>query len=250
MIDNMKTQIVLIIGILGVLVISGCTNQSGPVCNPPYIVHGDDCCLDRNGDSICDSDQPEIKQDCPHDCCEGTVYKPKSCNQNEDCINNECVKKPCPYECCSGEVYQQKSCSVGYECVNDKCEEIKEAKLSVSIDGCLTSFNVMQGLGEVTDVFVTIKNYGTKEALNTYISSTANDVDSDYVKSKGTIGAIGSEDSQKRKLTIDTKSGVQTTVSVTATCEGCPSVTSTSSECFTDYAQIADMIAQYLPLLG
>jgi hypothetical protein len=43
--------------IMSVLVLSGCMS-GGPVCNRPYIQVGYDCCLDENGDSICDSEKP------------------------------------------------------------------------------------------------------------------------------------------------------------------------------------------------
>ncbi len=38
------------------VLISGCINQT-PTCNKPYILVGNDCCLDENGDSICDRDK-------------------------------------------------------------------------------------------------------------------------------------------------------------------------------------------------
>lgn len=57
-----KHLIVLLV--LGVVLISGCTQkQEAPVmtnlgCNRPYIKVGNDCCLDEDGDSICDRDKP------------------------------------------------------------------------------------------------------------------------------------------------------------------------------------------------
>lgn len=45
------------------MVVSGCNgtgdavSKSGPVCNPPYIVKGYECCLDQNRNSICDNDE-------------------------------------------------------------------------------------------------------------------------------------------------------------------------------------------------
>jgi hypothetical protein len=49
-----KPQIALI---LGVLLLSGCISQT-PVCNRPYILVGNGCCLDENNDKICDVDKP------------------------------------------------------------------------------------------------------------------------------------------------------------------------------------------------
>ena len=44
---------------LAFLIIMGC--QQGPVCNKPYILVGMDCCLDKDNNKICDSDE-EVKQ--------------------------------------------------------------------------------------------------------------------------------------------------------------------------------------------
>lgn len=54
----------LIAFILGIVLISGCTQKSEVtttsilVCNKPYILVGNDCCLDENDDGICDKDKP------------------------------------------------------------------------------------------------------------------------------------------------------------------------------------------------
>jgi len=60
-----------------VLAVSGCVqNQQGPVCNPPYIAKGYDCCLDTNANNICDSDE----QAPPQPYCGDSV-----CDANESC---------------------------------------------------------------------------------------------------------------------------------------------------------------------
>lgn len=65
-----------------VLVVSGCVQQgSGPVCNPPYIVKGFECCLDRNDNNICDEDEQQFPA-----CGDG------ECQANEDCFS-------CPQDC-------------------------------------------------------------------------------------------------------------------------------------------------------
>jgi hypothetical protein len=45
---------------LMVLLVSGCVEQapSAPVCARPYILVGTECCLDENGDGVCDRDKP------------------------------------------------------------------------------------------------------------------------------------------------------------------------------------------------
>ena len=55
-----KTCKLLILAIIGVIVISGCIQQSEQeivTCNSPYIKIGNSCCLDRDSNTICDNDQ-------------------------------------------------------------------------------------------------------------------------------------------------------------------------------------------------
>jgi len=234
--------ILISVGIIAVAIV---------VSEPPYTRVGEECCLDQNNNGICDKDDP--KPDCPNQCCNEGDYKTKQCAYNEECINNICVKKECPHECCDGSIYQVKSCSSGYICVNDKCEEIKIPKLLLSLDACLTSLDIMHGKGEVTDVFGTIQNYGSKEAINVKMSATANDVDdANYIESQGTIGSLPTNYSQKFKLTVDTKSGNQSEVSITASCDECvpKSITSTNANCRVDYEKIENKIQEYIKLGG
>jgi len=67
---NKQLALIMLLGTL--LVVSGCTApQSRPICNSPYIVKGNDCCLDKNNNNICDNDEPR--------CNDGL------CNGNETC---------------------------------------------------------------------------------------------------------------------------------------------------------------------
>jgi len=50
---------VLFLSLLLIILIS-CTSQ--PTCNSPYILVGNDCCLDTNNNSICDSDETQVKE--------------------------------------------------------------------------------------------------------------------------------------------------------------------------------------------
>jgi hypothetical protein len=49
----------LFVILLIVLIIYLGMTQKQAVCNPPYIPHGNECCIDTNRDSLCDKDQPE-----------------------------------------------------------------------------------------------------------------------------------------------------------------------------------------------
>ena len=55
-------KIILALLILAVLILSGCKNDvtgGTIICNKPYMLAGDDCCLDKNDNSICDRDEIE-----------------------------------------------------------------------------------------------------------------------------------------------------------------------------------------------
>lgn len=74
-----------------VLAASGCVqSQQGPVCNPPYIVKGYDCCLDTNANMICDNDE---QAPVPQHYCGDSV-----CDANERCLTCEADCGSCPQE--------------------------------------------------------------------------------------------------------------------------------------------------------
>jgi hypothetical protein len=52
----------LIFTIIGIIFISGCVNQAGLTCNQPYIKVGNECCLDMNGNGICDKHEAQPQQ--------------------------------------------------------------------------------------------------------------------------------------------------------------------------------------------
>lgn len=93
-----KSLIALLI-ILSFILVS-CNNK--PTCNKPYILVGDDCCLDKNDNRICDKDEGSIsnpiqgyavkeKDNCPFECCISGDYKVKECIQDYECKINKCV---------------------------------------------------------------------------------------------------------------------------------------------------------------
>ncbi|MFA5888476.1 MAG: hypothetical protein WC852_07245 [Candidatus Nanoarchaeia archaeon] len=49
-----KQILILILGVI-ILVFSGCTQKV--ICNKPYIQMGSECCLDQDGNNICDKDE-------------------------------------------------------------------------------------------------------------------------------------------------------------------------------------------------
>ena len=84
-------KIILLGLVISLLLIAGCGQQL--VCNKPYILVGNDCCLDKNDNSICDKDETEIER--------------TKCTSDNDCVGSasgrycdtkvwECVGVPGP----------------------------------------------------------------------------------------------------------------------------------------------------------
>ncbi|MFC1454867.1 hypothetical protein ACFLQI_02135 [Candidatus Undinarchaeota archaeon] len=58
---------IVFVSLFLVLAASGCTGDTpfieitgagdDPICNPPYILVGTECCLDTNNNAICDGDE-------------------------------------------------------------------------------------------------------------------------------------------------------------------------------------------------
>ncbi|SRR3989344_9435845 len=54
----------LLIGVLliAVVLVSGCTTSEKIACDKPYILVGNDCCLDKDDNNICDKDESYVSQ--------------------------------------------------------------------------------------------------------------------------------------------------------------------------------------------
>lgn len=190
-----------------------------------------------------------VATDCPYECCDGTTYKFKSCAYNKECINNSCVKKACPYECCDGSIYQPKGCSQRYECVNNSCEEIKVVDLQILIDECAHSYDILALAGEVTDVYITINNFGNDGARNLNITATASDEGRDLGKSRLNTNLFPKNYELKTKLTLDTQSGQKTSVTVRGNCSNCDLIIEVSTDdCHQDIKYLGGRVAEYLPI--
>ena len=73
----MKLKYAISLLIIFAFLVSACSPQvktQQPVCNKPYILVGNDCCLDKDDNSICDKD--EIKE-------ESKAEEPKQITQEE-----------------------------------------------------------------------------------------------------------------------------------------------------------------------
>ena len=116
---------VLILGLI--ILLSGCLNFSGPskdkdkiVCNEPYIRIGNECCLDKDSNKICDKDE---KMDSPvttvaPTTVPTTIQAPQQtipADPNALCANNADCGNPEEMVLCNGkEVLQIR---VEYECI-------------------------------------------------------------------------------------------------------------------------------------
>jgi hypothetical protein len=54
--DNMNPKALFVILMIVLIIYLG-MSQRQAVCNPPYILHGTECCIDANQDALCDKDQ-------------------------------------------------------------------------------------------------------------------------------------------------------------------------------------------------
>ena len=96
---NSRHYLLIAILIFFVIIITSCNNKL--TCNKPYILVGNDCCLDKNDNKICDKDEGlsssvqgnviKEKENCPFDCCVNSDYKVKECSQDYECKNNKCI---------------------------------------------------------------------------------------------------------------------------------------------------------------
>ena len=98
----MKKYIVLALLIATIMITAGCVlPEKGPVCNPPYIVHGTECCLDTDGNGICDKDEVEVGPAVePPEVANDTYEQPEEpepeCVIDSDCDDDD----PCTYDSC------------------------------------------------------------------------------------------------------------------------------------------------------
>lgn len=79
-------KLILIVPI--VIVLLGCAQTDETGCEAPYVLIGDDCCLDRNNNNICDFDEstPEEKNETPTQLNESPPSEPEDVplEQEED----------------------------------------------------------------------------------------------------------------------------------------------------------------------
>ncbi|MDD4083186.1 MAG: transglutaminase-like domain-containing protein, partial [Sphaerochaetaceae bacterium] len=89
-------------------------------------------------------------------------------------------------------------------------------KLNAQITNCQSNLNILQGLGEVTDVYVSITNSGAYDLHNIKVTAHASDEDQPY-KNTANYTTLQVGQTASTKLTLDTQQNVPTLVTVTIT---------------------------------
>ncbi len=89
-------------------------------------------------------------------------------------------------------------------------------KLDAAISQCGSSFNVSEGLGEVTDVYATVTNSGAYDLHNVSIVAHASDEDKPF-KNSANYSVLQVGQTASVKLTLDTQQSVQTLVTLSVT---------------------------------
>ncbi len=215
--------------LFGILVFSfflfGCLKQCASSCND-----GNSCTLD-----YCNS---ETHYECMHETLNGA--QPGCSGQAGVCSNYICKSGNCIKEtyapCCGNLVCEEGE--TYHNCLTD-CEA-PSPDLMIEVLECKTSFSISKG--EVTDVIVIIRNLGDGEATYVRITGNANDLDSSApVVSLSRLQA-GYETVQK--LTLDTKYGVDTSVTASVTSKEEKNEWSSSTQCHGISNELIDKIGK------
>ena|GEM_PF-5159762 len=169
--------LVLAVTLASVIFVAGCVMpEAEPTCNTPYIQVGNECCLDQNGNSICDSEEavedPEEAKE-PEEIVEEEPEEPEpgcivaeDCNDNNPCTVDSCVKG----ECTHVQV-------MGQECITNVGTQAKLTITSVNY-----SYNDDYTKFYVKDVKFTVENTGTETIYPSYTSIVAYDNDKQTVR--------------------------------------------------------------------
>lgn len=88
-----NTKIFLILMLFIVLFVSACTQNQQVVCNKPYTLVGNSCCLDKNDNKICDNDETTSGKNEEINCNIPYIKVGNNCcldkNNNKICDNDE-----------------------------------------------------------------------------------------------------------------------------------------------------------------
>lgn len=92
--------------------------------------------------------------------------------------------------------------------------------INVIIPTCDTGFDIFNGLGEVTNAYVTIQNVGGSPANHVLITLSASDEDKPHPNKSYNLESLPSGYEISLKLTVDTKGGEDTSIQVIVSADG------------------------------
>ncbi|MBU0757527.1 MAG: hypothetical protein KKF44_05655 [Nanoarchaeota archaeon] len=96
--------------VFGLILLSACTETNNEaVCNKPYILVGQGCCLDNNDNQICDSDEMDLKSKMNE---EVKPTCPTSCDDKDECTKDYCSENT-EYKCRNDNI---SPCCGDYKC--------------------------------------------------------------------------------------------------------------------------------------
>ena len=212
--------------------------------------------------AICESGRWKYETTyCTYGCSQGACKSqscPTSCDDNKPCTFDSCNEKTnfaCKHDAldgaqsgCSGSagncrryVCSRGNCITENEvpcCGNSICEEGEtfstcptdcKPKLNVIIEGCTKGFDISNGMGEVTNVYVKIQNIGEADIKSIYAIASATDEGRSHPAKSLTSGEIPYGYERVIRLTVDTTSGKPTGITVKVAQEGQTTTQSTNS---------------------
>jgi hypothetical protein len=91
---------------------------------------------------------------------------------------------------------------------------VPEPQVNVLIVSCDTGIDIFNRLGEVTNAYVTIQNVGTRGVTDLQVTLSASDEEQTHPDKSYRIGYLPSGYQVSLKLTVDTQSGIDTSIQV------------------------------------
>jgi len=193
----MRKQIIPLLIVL-IFLISGCVQQE-ITCNPPYIRVGFGCCLDQNGNNICDVDENRSRV---------PSSKPMGIPLLTECGNNICETGEDSSNCCL-----DCGCPKGYSCDGTKCKKLAECGNGILEEGetsenCCLDAGCPSGKTCQDNVCIVLK-----PEISASFTQTTESYSVTYLKAKGSgVGQItlintGNDNAYNVKVVLSSPNG-------------------------------------------
>jgi len=145
--------------IILIVFLVGCATQQ-TVCNKPYILVGNDCCLDKNDNSICDSDESEESKEQKPICNRPYIQVGGSCcldkNDNKICDKDETIK----------EEQEEGKCGDGICDAEEDCETCQK-----DCSKCFSLSDLQADVNKLIDWKTVLKKEKEEGVANYYVHS-------------------------------------------------------------------------------